>query len=174
VDQRSPQTYAGQSCHGHWCTPIPLQTLAFSPFTDNSLDSLSTLWQMEPDVSFIPEAAESWTHLTTKHVSTVFPSIWNELLSREQFCWVLPGPCGYNDHSGMTVSRAVLPGGSKVMCIRFQLWPLYNEIPSDSLNLLPILCTVDVEKNNVFCNLTQKLCLLCFVSPFEKTKPLVF
>ena len=48
---------------------------------DNSLDALSHLWRSRRQ--FFPEAAETWTHLTTEHVSTVFLSIWDELVSRE-------------------------------------------------------------------------------------------
>ena len=47
--------------------PHSITDAGFKPFSDNSLDALSH--------QFFPEAAETWTHLTTEHVSTVFLSI---------------------------------------------------------------------------------------------------
>ena len=61
--------------------PHTITDAGFKPFSDNSLDALSHLCRSRRQ--FSPEAAGTWTHLTTEHVSTVFLSIWDELVSRE-------------------------------------------------------------------------------------------
>jgi len=47
-----PSHVLSHPCYGHWCSPIPSQMLAFTPFSDNSLDDLCHLWHVEADVSF--------------------------------------------------------------------------------------------------------------------------
>ena len=71
-------------CHRRWCIPIPTQTLAFAPFSDNGLDGFFHLCRNRRQ--FFPKASETWTHLTTQQVSSVFLSIWDELVSRELSC----------------------------------------------------------------------------------------
>lgn len=125
--------------------PIPSQILSFAPFADNSLVGLFHLWHGELDVHFSWKQAETWTHLTTAHISTAFQSIWDELRLRElggvsasSWCVVsslcnrvlgcISGCTSDNDftkyyranvyHSSMMISQAMPHEGSKVMHIQ--------------------------------------------------------
>jgi len=109
------------------------------------------VWQ-QPGLSLLPKAAETWTqHLSTpgQHLSNVFLSIWDELVSsklswfmasllhntvsgctsgcngvgfRVKWQWfskVLPSPWGFIDHGRTTVSFIVLPEGVEVITVVF-------------------------------------------------------
>ena len=51
------------------------QTLTFTPFSENSLVCFFTSLEHRAKRQAFPKAAETWTHLTTDHVSIVFLSI---------------------------------------------------------------------------------------------------
>ncbi len=65
-------------------SPHTMADEAFAPVTDNSLDDPFRLWHEEFDVCFFPKNKQtikqtnkknSWTHLTTAHISTMFWTI---------------------------------------------------------------------------------------------------
>lgn len=110
-------------------------------FCTDSLTSVSPVKQ-----------SETWTHLTTAHVSAVclLPSemssgpenSWRTALS--DFSKVLPSAGGYIYHSSMMVSHAMPPEGLKVMHTqqRFLALPYTTEIFLDSLKLYTIVCVL--------------------------------
>ena len=97
---------------------------------------------------FFQKASETWTNLTTEYVSTVFLSVWDELVSRE-----LP-PSGYISGCNGVLSENGFPRSFwahinilimlawrflRQSCLRawrssskgFFPWPLYNKISPD-------------------------------------------
>ena len=123
-----------------------------SQYTPLRLDGPFCLLHRQLDVRFSSKQSETWTHLTTAHISAVclLPSemssgpenSWGTALS--DFSKVLPSAGGYIYHSSMMVSHAMPPEDLKVMHTqqRFLALPYTTEIFLDSLKLYTILCVL--------------------------------
>ena len=146
--------------------PHTITDTGFKPFFDNSLDALSHLCRIRRQ--FFPKAAETWSYLTTEHVSTVFLSIWDELVSRElgRVSKLLLSSCGCIDHGGKMVSPSVLPEGSRLiqqwcLSLAFTHWD-FPRLPEFFHNILLCRCwksevIYKLTLRNIFFNLLMIL-----------------
>ncbi len=61
--------------HAIYTDEPPYHDRRFASVAGESLDSPFGLWDWEFNVRFSQEQAETWTHLTTAHISTVYLTI---------------------------------------------------------------------------------------------------